>query len=181
VRRIVLWVLSTLSALVALLGYHTSTSSVMATGTPDNAISGSLQGQASTRSATGSASGSGSATSGSGSSGSGSSGSVSGSASGSAGQSSTAASTVTGDSVGTPYGPVQVRVAVDGSTITDVTVLQYPDQDGHSVQINQYALPQLINETLDAQGSGISMVSGATYTSQGYLQSLQSALDQAGL
>lgn len=178
-RRIVLWVLSTLSALVALLGYHTSTSSVMATGTPDNAISGSLQGQATTRSATGSASGSasgsgsGSATSGSGSSGSGSS--------GSAGQSSTAASTVTGDSVGTPYGPVQVRVAVDGSTITDVTVLQYPDQDGHSVQINQYALPQLINETLDAQGSGISMVSGATYTSQGYLQSLQSALDQAGL
>ena len=170
-RRIVLWVLSTLSALVALLGYHTSTSSVMATGTPDNAISGSLQGQATTRSATGS--GSGSATSGSGSSGSGSS--------GSAGQSSTAASTVTGDSVGTPYGPVQVRVAVDGSTITDVTVLQYPDQDGHSVQINQYALPQLINETLDAQGSGISMVSGATYTSQGYLQSLQSALDQAGL
>ena len=178
-RRIVLWVLSTLSALVALLGYHTSTSSVMATGTPDYAISGSLQGQATTRSATGSASGSGSgsgsgsATSGSGSSGSGSS--------GSAGQSSTAASTVTGDSVGTPYGPVQVRVAVDGSTITDVTVLQYPDQDGHSVQINQYALPQLINETLDAQGSGISMVSGATYTSQGYLQSLQSALDQAGL
>ena len=160
-RRIVLWVLSTLSALVALLGYHTSTSSVMATGTPDNAISGSLQGQATTRSATGSGS--------------------SGSASGSAGQSSTAASTVTGDSVGTPYGPVQVRVAVDGSTITDVTVLQYPDQDGHSVQINQYALPQLINETLDAQGSGISMVSGATYTSQGYLQSLQSALDQAGL
>ena len=169
-RRIVLWVLSTLSALVALLGYHTSTSSVMATGTPDDAISGSLQGQATTRSATGS--GSGSATSGSGS-GSGSS--------GSAGQSSAAASTVTGDSVGTPYGPVQVRVAVDGSTITDVTVLQYPDQDGHSVQINQYALPQLINETLDAQGSGISMVSGATYTSQGYLQSLQSALDQADL
>ena len=170
-RRIVLWVLSTLSALVALLGYHTSTSSVMATGTPDNAISGSLQGQATTRSAAGSGSGSAS-------SGSGSSGSASGST---AGRSSTAASTVTGDSVGTPYGPVQVRVAVDGSTITDVTVLQYPDQDGHSVQINQYALPQLINETLDAQGSGISMVSGATYTSQGYLQSLQSALDQAGL
>ena len=161
-KRIVLWVLSTLSALVALLGYHTSTSSVMATGTPDNAISGSLPGQATTKSASGSGSGSG----------------ASGSA---AGQSSTAASTVTGDSVGTPYGPVQVRVAVDGSTITDVTVLQYPDQDGHSVQINQYALPQLINETLDAQGSGISMVSGATYTSQGYLQSLQSALDQAGL
>ena len=81
----------------------------------------------------------------------------------------------------TRYGPVQVQVAVSGSTITDVAVLQYPDRDGRSVQINQYALPQLINETLDAQGSAISMVSGATYTSQGYLQSLQSALDQAGL
>ena len=94
---------------------------------------------------------------------------------------STTASQVAGDTVQTRYGPVQVQVAVSGSTITDVAVLQYPDGDGRSVQINQYALPQLINETLDAQGSGISMVSGATYTSQGYLQSLQSALDQAGL
>lgn len=160
-RRIVLWGLSTLSALVALLGYHTSTSSVMATA-PETAFSGSLRAQPTT--------------------GSGSTGGApeSGSSSGS-GSASTTASQVAGDTVQTRYGPVQVQVAVSGSTITDVAVLQYPDGDGRSVQINQYALPQLINETLDAQGSGISMVSGATYTSQGYLQSLQSALDQAGL
>lgn len=161
-RRIVLWGLSTLSALVAILGYHTSTSSVMTTA-PEAAFSGSLRAQAAT---------------GGGSSGAAGSGSGSGSG---AGQASTAASQVAGDTVQTRYGPVQVQVAVSGSTITDVAVLQYPDRDGRSVQINQYALPQLINETLDAQGSGISMVSGATYTSQGYLQSLQSALDQAGL
>jgi len=162
VRRIVLWGLSTLSALVALLGYHTSTSSVVATATGEPAFSGSLRAQATT---------------GGGSSG-GSSGGAPSSGSGSA---STTASQVAGDTVQTRYGPVQVQVAVSGSTVTDVAVLQYPDRDGRSVQINQYALPQLINETLDAQGSAISMVSGATYTSQGYLQSLQSALDQAGL
>ena len=189
-RRIVLWGLSTLSALVALLGYHTSTSSVMATTGP--AITGSLQAQAASGSgagsgtSTGSGSGSGAgqaATTGSlqaqAASGSGS-GTGSGSGSG-AGQAATSGSQVTGDTAQTPYGPVQVQVSVSGSTITDVAVLQYPDHDGHSVQINQFALPQLVNETLDAQGSGISMVSGATYTSQGYLQSLQSALDQAGL
>ena len=152
-RRIVLWGLSTLSALVALLGYHTSTSSVMATAAGEAAFSGSLRAQAATG----------------------------GGSSGASGSASTTASQVAGDTVQTRYGPVQVQVAVSGSTITDVAVLQYPDRDGRSVQINQYALPQLINETLDAQGSAISMVSGATYTSQGYLQSLQSALDQAGL
>ena len=142
-RRIVLWGLSTLSALVALLGYHTSTSSVMATTGP--AITGSLQAQAASGSGSGTGSGSGSG----------------------AGQAATSGSQVTGDTAQTPYGPVQVQVSVSGSTITDVAVLQYPDHDGHSVQINQFALPQLVNETLDAQGSGISMVSGATYTSQG--------------
>jgi uncharacterized protein with FMN-binding domain len=153
VKRIVLWGLSTLSALVALLGYHTSTSSVLATAAPENAISGSLRAQT--------ASG--------------------GAGSSATGQASGGATSAAGDSVATPYGPVQVEVDVAGTTITDVTVLQYPDRDGHSVQINQYALPQLISQTLDAQGSDVSMVSGATYTSQGYLQSLQSALDQAGL
>ena len=45
-------------------------------------------------------------------------------------------------------------------------------------QINSYALPVLVQETLDAQSADIDMVSGATVTSDGYLQSLQSALDQ---
>jgi uncharacterized protein with FMN-binding domain len=73
---------------------------------------------------------------------------------------------------------VQVQLDVQGSTITNVTVLQYPSGNGTDVEINSYALPQLIQETLDAQSANIDMVSGATYTSGGYLQSLQSALDQ---
>lgn len=173
-KRIVLWVLSTLSTVVVLFGYHTSTSSVMATSS-DAAFSGSLSGQ------TTSGSGTGTTTSGSAppsdSSSSGSSGSTA--TSGSSG--SSAASTVTGDVAQTRWGPVQVQLEVSGSTITNVSILQYPNSNGRDVEIANFSLPQLIQETLDAQGNSISMVSGATYTSQGYMQSLQSALDQAGL
>jgi uncharacterized protein with FMN-binding domain len=137
VKRIVLWVLSTLSTVVVLFGYHTSTSSVMATST--------------------------------GTTFSGSTGSI-----GSTGS-------VTGDTAQTRWGPVQVQLEVSGSTITHVSILQYPDGNGRDVEIANYALPQLIQDTLDSQGHSVSMVSGATYTSQGYLQSLQSALDRAGL
>lgn len=172
-KRIVLWVLSTLSALVVLLGYHTSTSSTMAT-TSEGAISGSLQGQAVAGTTSGS-SGSGSPPADSSAGGSGSSGSG---AKASGGTSST--SSVTGTAAPTRYGPVQVQLEVSGSSITNVKVLQYPDS-GHDLQISQYALPQLIQQTLDSKGHSVSMVSGATYTSQGYLTSLQSALDQAGL
>jgi uncharacterized protein with FMN-binding domain len=87
---------------------------------------------------------------------------------------------VTGTAGPTRYGAVQVQLDVSGSSITNVTVLQYPDS-GRDLQISQYALPQLIQQTLVSQGSSVSMVSGATYTSQGYLTSLQSAIDQAGL
>lgn len=174
-KRIVLWGLSTLSTLVVLLGYHTSTSSTMAT-TSEGAISGSLQGQAVAGTTSG---GSGSGSSGSPpSDGTSSSGSGSGSSSGSSAGSS--AGSVTGTAAQTRYGPVQVQLDVSGSRITNVTVLQYPDS-GRDLQISQYSLPQLIRQTLDSQGSSVSMVSGATYTSQGYLTSLQSALDQAGL
>jgi uncharacterized protein with FMN-binding domain len=62
-----------------------------------------------------------------------------------------------------------------------VSVLQYPDGNGKDAEINGYALPILIRETQDSQSADIDMVSGATVTSDGYLQSLQSALDQAGL
>jgi len=57
----------------------------------------------------------------------------------------------------------------------------YPNGNGRDYEINSYALPVLVKETLDAQSANIDMVSGATITSQGYLQSLQSALDAAGL
>ena len=155
VKRIILWGLSTLSTVVVLFGYHTSTSSVMAT-SGEGTISGSLTGQS---------------TAGSGSS----------SSSTTSGGAPPSDSTVAGDVAQTRWGPVQVQLEVSGSTITNVTILQYPDSNGRDVEIAKYSLPQLIQETLDAQGDSISMVSGATYTSQGYLQSLQSALDRAGL
>jgi uncharacterized protein with FMN-binding domain len=89
--------------------------------------------------------------------------------------------TVTGDSTDTRWGPVQVEITVTDGTITDVTVVDYPNGNGRDRQINARALPILVQETLDAQSAGIDMVSGATVTSDGYIGSLQSALDQAGL
>ena len=76
---------------------------------------------------------------------------------------------------------MQVELTVSGSAIAQVSVLQYPNGNATDQQISSYALPILIQETMDAQSSHIDMVSGATYTSHGYLQSLQSALDQAGV
>ena len=139
VRRIVLWFMSTLTAVVLLFGYHTSTSG------PSSSTSAS-----STFSADG-ASSSGSGT------------------------------TVDGPVVTTRWGPVQVRITTDGSTLTGVEVLQYPDGNGKDQQINAYALPVLVSETMDAKSADIDMVSGATVTSEGYVQSLQGALDEAGL
>ncbi|MCU0278628.1 MAG: FMN-binding protein [Candidatus Nanopelagicales bacterium] len=89
--------------------------------------------------------------------------------------------TVTGPSVATEWGPVQVEITVTGSEVSDVQVLQYPNSNPKDQQINAYALPILVDETLQAQDANISMVSGATVTSVGYLQSLQAALDEAGL
>jgi uncharacterized protein with FMN-binding domain len=70
---------------------------------------------------------------------------------------------------------------VDGGVITDVTPLQYPTGNSTDDQINGYALPILIDQTMQAQSANIDMVSGATVTSTGYIQSLQAALDQAGV
>jgi uncharacterized protein with FMN-binding domain len=74
-----------------------------------------------------------------------------------------------------------VEITVANGSITDVSVIDYPSNNGKDQQINARALPVLVQETLKAQSANIDMVSGATYTSDGYLQSLQSALDQAGL
>ena len=91
------------------------------------------------------------------------------------------AQTVTGDVIQTRWGPVQVQVSTSGGQITSVDVVQYPSGNGRDVEINDYALPVLVDETLSAQSADIDMVSGATVTSVGYVDSLQSALDQAGL
>lgn len=87
--------------------------------------------------------------------------------------------TYTGQSASTRFGPVQVALTVSGGQITAVDVVDYPDSNSRDRQINERAIPQLVSETLDAQSANIDMVSGATYTSDGYLQSLQSAIDQA--
>jgi len=151
-RRIVLWCMSTLTVLVLLFGYHTSTSSQAAAGGQSSAVAPVQSGS--------------DATSGTASSGTASSGT---------------SSTVTGDEASTRWGPVQVELTVANGTITDVSVVQYPNGNGKDQQINARALPVLIQETLDAQNATIDMVSGATVTSEGYLESLQSALDKAGL
>ncbi|WP_055586787.1 FMN-binding protein [Streptacidiphilus griseoplanus] len=88
---------------------------------------------------------------------------------------------ITGDAAGTRYGPVQVRITVTGRKITDVSVVQYPSEDRRDQEINSYALPVLNQEALTAQSARIDAVSGATYTSDGYTRSLQSAIDRAGL
>lgn len=86
--------------------------------------------------------------------------------------------TLTGSTAQTMYGPVQVAVVLKGGRVSEVKVLQYPDERQRDVEINSYALPVLNQEAVAAQSAEIDVVSGATYTSQGYIQSLQSALDQ---
>lgn len=86
---------------------------------------------------------------------------------------------VDGSAVNTDYGPVQVEVTITNKKITNVTVPQYPSGSGRDAEINSYAIPQLIAEVLSAQSATIDAVSGATYTSQGFQTSLQSALDAA--
>ncbi|MGW4059909.1 FMN-binding protein [Amycolatopsis sp. NPDC004747] len=87
--------------------------------------------------------------------------------------------TFTGDAADTRYGPVQVRITVTGGRITAADAVDYPRESGRDVRINSAAIPELNQETLQAQSAQIDTVSGATYTSEGYQQSLQSAIDQA--
>ncbi|MFI1388774.1 FMN-binding protein [Streptomyces griseoaurantiacus] len=87
--------------------------------------------------------------------------------------------TVTGPTVQTRYGPVQVELTLDGSRITAAHAVRSPNGDSHSREINASAVPVLDRETLNAQSAHIDTVSGATYTSEGYVGSLQAALDQS--
>jgi uncharacterized protein with FMN-binding domain len=174
VKKIVLWSMSTLTVLVLLFGYHTSTSS-QASATAGSSVVSPVQGGTSSGNA---AAGTTTAPDDGATSATGASGATS--ATGASGGSSGTA-TVTGDAADTRWGPVQVQVTVADGTLTDVSVVEYPDNNGKDRQINARALPILVQETLDAQSAKIDMVSGATVTSEGYLESLQSALDEAGL
>jgi uncharacterized protein with FMN-binding domain len=79
----------------------------------------------------------------------------------------------------TRWGPVQVAITVSGGKITDVAVPIYPNNNRRDEEINADALPALRQETLSAQSADIDAISGATVTSDGYIESLQAALDAA--
>jgi FMN-binding domain len=87
---------------------------------------------------------------------------------------------VDGKVANTAYGPVQIQLIKRNTKIVKVAVLVQPINTLHDVQIGEFAFPKLISETLAAQDGKIDAVSGATYTSAGYTQSLQSALDKRG-
>ncbi len=91
-----------------------------------------------------------------------------------------AGATVSGPVVDTQFGPVQVSITVSGGKVTDITAMQLPS-GGHSGRISRAAEPLLREQALQAQSANIDGVSGATYTSEAYAQSLQAALDQAGI
>lgn len=89
--------------------------------------------------------------------------------------------TYTGDPVQTQYGTVQVAATLTAGKLTGVKVLQVPSGNGRDQEIAAYAVPRLTKEALAGHSAHIDAVSGASYTSQGYIQSLQSALDRAGV
>jgi uncharacterized protein with FMN-binding domain len=158
-RRITLWLFSTVAAVVLLFSYRTSTGSAGATTVAAAPVIGGTTGATPAP---------------------GPSASASSSASSSPGTSS-AAKTYTGSVAQTRWGPVQVSITVTNGKITDIAVPTYPHENGRDQEINAYALPILRSETLSAQNAHIDTVSGATVTSDGYLQSLQAALDAAHL
>jgi uncharacterized protein with FMN-binding domain len=156
-RRITLWLLSTVAAVVLLFSYRTSTTGG--------------------GSSTAAAAAAGDTTTGSTSTDGGSTGSGTGTGTGS----SSGGTTYQGSVAQTRWGPVQVTITVANGKITKVAVPQYPNGNGRDQEINARALPILRQETLAAQSANIDTVSGATVTSDGYLQSLQIALDAAHL
>jgi uncharacterized protein with FMN-binding domain len=161
-KRITFWFLSTLSVVVLLFGYDGSRSGTTSTALPPAVVPGGTAASGRTTTSNAPASASGSATS---------------SKSGTAKRTRT----VDGGVASTQWGPVQVELTVRGRTITGVRLLQQPSGNPRDDEINSFAVPILMKETTASQSATIDMVSGATVTSTGYIQSLQSAIDQAGL
>ena len=105
---------------------------------------------------------------------------VAGPGAASSGPTSSGSTTVAGSSVDVGYGTVQVQATLEGGRIVDIQALALPQNDGHSARISQQAFPMLVQQALAAQSSQISGVSGASYTSYGFVQSLKAALISAG-
>lgn len=87
--------------------------------------------------------------------------------------------TYTGDAVDALYGNVQVQAIVKSGRIADVQFLSYPTDRSHSQSINNQAAPLLKSEAIKSQSANVNIISGATATSEAFIQSLQSALSQA--
>ncbi len=87
--------------------------------------------------------------------------------------------TFVGNTYDAYYGSVQVSVTINSGKITAVKFLQYPNTHSTSVYINQQAMPYLQQEAIQAQSANVQLISGATYTSQAFIQSLSSALAKA--
>ena len=153
-RRVILAVTGTIAGLVALLSFksHDPTMPVAATSGTGGASSTS-------------------------SSSSSSSTTVPGEFQSGAGTLTTGETTITGKVANTVYGPVQIELVVKSHKIVKVAVLEQPTNTIHDIQIGEFAFPKLISETLAAQDAKVDAVSGASYTSAGYIASLQSALD----
>lgn len=152
-KKIVLAVMTTISGLVMLFSYHTSTQSVTATA-PEETDSGNTQSDAGTTTAAPRAT---------------------------ASPSSGGDGTYTGDAVDTRWGTVQVEITVENGRIASADAVEYPTGNRKDQQINAYAVPVLNAEVVAAQSASIDAVSGATVTSNGYIESLQSAIDAAHL
>jgi uncharacterized protein with FMN-binding domain len=166
VRRILVAVVGTVAGLLMLFSYHTSLAGAGSVTTAPALGARTTPAPTGTgRSTTGGSTTGGSSTGGS-----------------STGGSSTGSSrNVTGRVAQTRWGPVQVRLTVTAGKITAAEAVQYPNGNGRDQQINSYALPVLGREVLAAQSGDIDLVSGATVTSDGYVTSLQSAIDKAHL
>jgi uncharacterized protein with FMN-binding domain len=85
----------------------------------------------------------------------------------------------TGSVADAQWGYIQVKVVIQKGKITDVQFLQYPNERDRSVMINSYADPQLSSEAIQAQSANVDIVTGATDTSEAFIQSLSDALSQA--
>jgi uncharacterized protein with FMN-binding domain len=170
-RRVILAVTGTIAGLVALLSFKSHAPSI-----PVATTTGGSGGTSSSSSPSSSASASASASSGTQTT------TVPGEfPQGSVAKNLPAGETaVDGKVASTAYGPVQIQLIKQNSKIIKVAVLVQPQNTLHDIQIGAFAFPKLISETLAAQNGKIDSVSGATYTSGGYIQSLQSALDKRG-
>jgi uncharacterized protein with FMN-binding domain len=182
-KRIALAAFSTLAALVLLFMYPTSTGHSGTTAAqPVSAARVVTDGApAGTASATTTGQGPDPGTANGGATGSGSTSGASTTATPSASPTASNRSiTVDGAAEMTRYGVVQVQVVITGGAIADIKALQYPQSERTDIQINSRAIPRLRAQVIAAQSAKIDGVSGATFTTDGYVTSLQSALDAAG-